>query len=224
MAVQLDLLKKVDYFYDLSLDELDSISKFVSEQRVEEDEVFLSEGKKSNYLYFVISGVVKIYKSSAEGREQVLNLAVSGESLNDVSTFNGNITAARCVAMTPAIVYKIRKKDMKIIVKKHPQVARNALKVLASKVRRDALLVRDISFSNITDRLAKMLLRYFTGAETDAWPWLTQRDMAAIVGTTREVVNRSLKDMEGKGAIRLKRRGVVIINKDVLEKMIKSSS
>jgi len=113
---------------------------------------------------------------------------------------------------------------MKIIVKKHPQVARNALKVLASKVRRDALLVRDISFSNITDRLAKMLLRYFTGAETDAWPWLTQRDMAAIVGTTREVVNRSLKDMEEKGAIRLKRRGVVIINKDVLEKMIKSSS
>jgi CRP-like cAMP-binding protein len=224
MAVQLDLLKKIDYFYDLGPDELDSISKFVTEQRIEEDEVFLSEGKKSNYMYFVISGVVKIYKSSPEGKEQVLNMAVSGESLNDVSTFNGDITAASCSAMTPVILYKIRKKDMKIIVQEHPRVATNALKVLASKVRRDALLVRDFSFSNITGRLAKMLLRYFTVAETDAWPRLTQQDMAAIVGTTREVVNRSLRDMAEKGAIRLGRQGVVIINKDILEKMMESSS
>ena len=65
-----------------------------------------------------------------------------------------------------------------------------------------------------------MLLQYFTGTDTDAWPRLTQNDMAAIVGTTREVVNRSLKDMEEKGAIRLDRRGVVIINKDIREKMV----
>ena len=220
MADQFDLLKKVDYFSDLDLAELDSISKFVSEQRIEEGEVFLSEGKKSNYMYFVISGVVRIYKSSAEGKEQVLNMAVSGESLNDVSTFNSNVTAASCSAMTPVILYKIRKKDMKIIVQKHPRVAMNALKVLASKVRRDALLVRDFSFSNITGRLAKMLLRYFTGADIDVWPRLTQHDMAAIVGTTREVVNRSLRDMQEKGAIRLDRHGVVIINKDILEKMV----
>jgi CRP/FNR family cyclic AMP-dependent transcriptional regulator len=220
MAVQLDLLKKLDYFSDLDPAELDSISKFVAEQRIEEGEVFLSEGKNSIYMYFIMSGVVKIYKSSAEGRDQVLNMAVSGESLNDVSTFNSNTTAASCSAMTSVILYKIRKKDMKIIVQKHPRVALNALKVLASKVRRDALLVRDFSFSNITGRLAKMLLRYFTGADMDAWPRLTQHDMAAIVGTTREVVNRSLKDMEGRGAIRLDRHGVAIINKDILEKMV----
>ena len=221
MAIQPELLRKVSYFFDLSSDELDSIRKFLSEQRIDENKIFLYEGnKRSNFVYFIISGVVKIYKSSAEGKEQVLNMATTGESLNDVSTFNGNSTAASCSAMTPVILYKIRKKDMKLIVQKHPQVALNALNVLAGKVRRDALLVRDFSFSNITGRLAKMLLRYFAGTATDAWPRLTQNDMAAIVGTTREVVNRSLRDMEGKGAIRLNRRGVMIINKDILEKMV----
>ena len=223
MAVPLELLRKLAYFADLDPAELDLISKFVHEQRIEEGKVFLFEGKRLNHMYFIISGVVRVYKSSTEGKEQVLNMAVGGESLNDVSTFNGNATAASCSAMTPVILYKIRKKDMKIIVQKHPRVAMNALKVLASKVRRDALLVRDISFTNITSRLAKMLLRYFAGADTDVWPRLTQHDMAAIVGTTREVVNRSLRDMQEKGAIRLDRHGVVIINKDILEKMMEYS-
>jgi CRP-like cAMP-binding protein len=224
MTVQIDLLKKVDYFTNLSPDELNSILKFISEQKLEEGEVFLSEGKKNDFMHFVISGVVKIYKSSPEGKEQVLNMALHGESLNDVSTFNGNITAASCVAMTPVTLYRIKKKDMKTIVQTHPLIAQNALKVLAGKVRRDALLARDLSFNTITARLAKMLLRYFGEGKTDAWPRLTQRDMAAIVGTTREVVNRSLKEMEKQGAIRLERHGVVITDKDILERMLESPS
>lgn len=224
MAVQLDLLKKITYFADLSRAELESIMEFISEQRVEEGEEFLFEGKKTHFMYFVISGVVKIYKSSAEGKKQVLNMAISGESLNDVSTFNGNVTAASASAMTPVTLYKIRKTDMKMIVQKNPQVALNALKALAGKVRRDALLVRDLSFSSITGRLAKTLLKYFAGAETETWPRFTQHDMAAIVGTTREVVNRSLRDMERKGAIRLERHSIVILDRGTLEKMIESSS
>lgn len=220
MAVQLDLLKKISYFADLSPAELESIMKFISEQKVEEGEEFLSEGKKSQFMYFVVSGVVKIYKSSAEGKRQVLNMATSGESLNDVSTFNGNLNAAGCSGMTPVILYKIRKKDIKMIVQKHPRVALNALKALAGKVRRDALLVRDLSFNSITGRLARTLLKYFTGAKTETWPRFTQHDMAAIVGTTREVVNRSLRDMERKGAIRLERHSIVILDRGTLEKMI----
>ena len=175
MTIQLYLLKKIDYFASLNPIELDSIRKLFFEKTTEKDEVILLEGELAEALYFVVSGVVKVFKTSAEGKEQILNMAVSGESLNDISTFNGNATAASCSAMTPVILYKIRKKDLKLIVQKHPQVALNALNVLAGKVRRDALLVRDFSFSNITGRLAKMLLRYFTGTDTDAWPRLIIR-------------------------------------------------
>jgi CRP/FNR family cyclic AMP-dependent transcriptional regulator len=224
MVIQLDLLKKVNYFANLSLDELDSIKKFISEQRVDEGEIFLIEGAKSNYVYFIISGVVNVHKALSDEKEQVLNIATTGESLNDVSAFDDNPTAANVLAMTPVILYRVRKKDLKVILEKHPQVALNALKVLASRVRRDSSLVRDLSFSQVTSRLAKMVIKYFAGAETEAWPRLTQHDMAAIVGTTREVVNRSLRAMEEKGAIRLERHNIVIINKDILEKMMETHS
>ena len=223
MAVQLDLLKQIHYFFDLSPAELESIKKFISEQKAEEDEVFLHEGDRSSFVYFVVSGVVKVYRSSLGGREQIVNMASPGESVNDVSVFDGNPTAANMLAMTPVTLYRIKKTDLKAILQKYPQVAMNALKVLAGRVRRDSALVKDLSFTQVTGRLAKMLLRYFAGADTDAWPRLTQQDMAAIVGATREVVNRSLRDMEEKGAIRLERRGIVIINKAALEEMMKSS-
>ena len=224
MVIQLDLLKKINYFADLTDAELESIKKLISEQTVEAGEMFLSEGKRSNYMYFVISGVVNVHKTSTDGKEQVMNMATTGESLNDVSTYNGNATAANMIAMTPVILYRIRKKDMMVILENHPKVALNALKVLAGRVRRDSSLVRDLSFTQVTSRLAKMLLTYFAGAKTDDWPRFTQHDMASIVGTTREVVNRSLSDMEKKGAIRLERHSIVILNKSTLEKMIESSS
>jgi CRP/FNR family cyclic AMP-dependent transcriptional regulator len=224
MVIHLGLMKKIDYFADLSEAELELIKKYVSEQTVDAGDMFLSEGKRSSYIYFVISGVVNVNKRSPDGKEQVMNMATTGESLNDVSTFNGNVTAANMLAMTPVILYRIKKKDMKELLENHPKVALNALKVLASRVRRDSGLVRDLSFTQVTGRLAKMLLTYFAGAKTDEWPRFTQHDMAAIVGTTREVVNRSLRDMEKKGAIRLERHGIVILDESILEKMIQSPS
>ena len=122
MVIQLDLLKKVDYFANLSLDELNSIKKFISEQRVDEGETFLTEGARSNFVYFIISGVVNVHKALGDEKEQILNIATTGESLNDVSAFDGNPTAANALAMTPVILYRVRKKDLKVILEKHPQV------------------------------------------------------------------------------------------------------
>jgi len=109
MAIQLELLKRIHYFTGLSPAELDSISKSISDEAVEEEEVFLLEGKESDFLFFLISGVVKVYKASTIGKKQVLHIATQGESLNDVSTFDGGPNAASMLAMTPVLLYKIRK-------------------------------------------------------------------------------------------------------------------
>ena len=223
MAIQSELLKHVHYLSGLSLAELDSIKKLLSEKTAEKGEIFLIEDEWSDFLYFLISGVVKVYKTSADGKEQILHIATEGESLNDVSTFDGGPNAASMLAMTPVLLYMIRKNDLGALFHDHPQVALNTIKALANRVRRDSTLVKDLSFTHVTSRLAKMLLKY-AGAETDAWPRLTQQDMAAMVGTTREVVNRSLRTLEENGAIRLERHGIVILNKKALEEIVKASS
>lgn len=223
MAIHLELLKRIHYFAGLSSAELDSISQFISDEAVEEEDVFLMEGQDSDFLYFLISGVVKVYKTSTSGKKQILHIATQGESLNDVSTFDGGPTAASMLAMTPVLLYKIRKSDMKAIISNHSKIAMNTIRALANRVRRDSTLVKELVFTQVTGRLANLLLEHACG-ETDAWPRLTQQDMAAIVGTSREVVNRSLRTLEENGAIRLERHGIVVINKRALEEIVRASS
>ena len=224
MAVEAELLKRVHYFSGLSPDELEPIKKFiVLEKAVEKGDIFLLEGDWSDFLYFLISGVVKVYKTSPDGKEQILHIATQGESLNDVSTFDGGPNAASMLAMTPVLLYGIKKSDLDTLFRDNLQIALNTIKALANRVRRDSTLVKELSFTHVIGRLANMLLKY-ADEEKDAWPRLTQQDMAAMVGTTREVVNRSLRTMEENGAIRLERHGIVIINKDSLEEMIKAAS
>ena len=224
MAVEVELLKRVHYFSGLSSDELEPIKKFiVLEKTAEKGEIFLIEGDWSDFLYFLISGVVKVYKTSPDGKEQILHIATQGESLNDVSTFDGGPNAASMLAMTPVFLYGIRKDVLETLFRDNLKIALNTIKALANRVRRDSTLVKELSFTHVIGRLANMLLKY-SGDETDGWPRLTQQDMAAIVGTTREVVNRSLRTMEENGAIRLERHGIVILNKDALEEMIRAAS
>ncbi len=223
MAIELELLKNIHYFSGLSPDELESIKKFISEKTVRKGQIFVIEGDWSDFIYFIISGLVKVYKTSVDSKEQILHIASRGESINDISAFAGTPNIASMLAMTPVVIYQIRKSDVKAILCEYPQIALNVTKVLADKVHRDSSLVEDLSFTQVTGRLAKMLLKH-AGEEKENGLRLTQHDMAAIVGTTREVVNRSLKIMADMGAIRLEHRGIVSIDKEALEKMVKASS
>jgi CRP-like cAMP-binding protein len=223
MAIDTEELKRVEYFAGCTPEEYDSLKDFITEEMVPKGGIFLFESEWSDYLYFVISGVVKVYKTSSDGKEQILHIVHEGESLNDVSTFDGGPNAASMLAMTPTSLYKMKKSDMQAILRNHPRIVMNVLKALASRVRRDSTLVSDLSFTQVTGRLAKVLLK-LGGEAADYWPKLTQQDLAAMIGTTREVVNRSLRVMEERGAIRLERHGVVVTNPAILDEMVRSSS
>lgn len=218
IIIESAILNKIDYFTGLGPEELETIKRYLSPKTVRAGEIFLLEGDWSDSLYFVISGVVKVYKISTEGKQQIINIATTGDSLNDVSTFDQRHNAANMLAMTPALLYGIKKSDLPNILIKYPPVALNALKVLAGRVRRDSLLVETLSFNQVTGRLAKTVLKYYAEKKI-AGVKLTQQDMADLIGTSREMVNKSLKIMEASGAIRLKRDGIDILNKKALEDM-----
>jgi CRP/FNR family cyclic AMP-dependent transcriptional regulator len=92
----------------------------------------------------------------------------------------------------------------------------NITKVLATQARQLGLLVEDLSFRHVTGRVAKILLEH-AGDGAGPRPRLTQQDMAAMAGTVREVVGRSLKALEDVGAIRLERHRIVIVDKEALK-------
>jgi len=223
MAVQLEFLKSILYFSDLGLAELELIRELIFEKTVDRAEMVLPEGEPATNLYFVASGVVQVFKTSAEGKEQILSIVRPGESFNDVPIFDGGLNPASARAMGPVILYGIKKNDMEAMLVDHPKIALNVIKVLASRVRHLLSLVEDLSFKHVIGRVAKILLEHI-GDETGRGPRLTQQEMAAMAGTAREVVGRSLKTLEEEGAIKFDRHRIIITDKEMLQKVIEAPS
>jgi CRP/FNR family cyclic AMP-dependent transcriptional regulator len=223
MSIDLESLKSINYFSGFTNGELEAIKKYFSEKSVSKGEIILREGEWSDFLYFLITGLVKVYKTSQNGKEQILHIAPPGDSLNDISTFDGGTNQASMLAMSPVTLYSVRKNDLNSLLQEHPRIYINILKALAIRVRRDSNLVEELSSTQVMGRLAKLLLGKYAGEEATVGLWLTQQDMASMIGTCREVVNRSLKIMEEKGAIRLKRHRVIVLKRDILSDMSKTT-
>jgi len=223
MAIDVDLLRGIPYFAGLSDADLEAVRLRMFEQSVERGDMILMEEDPSEAVYFVVSGAVKVFKTSIEGKEQILCLLRTGESFNDVPILDGGPNLASAVAITPVVLYGMTRTDVEELLRENPRVAMNVIRVLSKKVRHFVSMVEDLSFRDVTSRVAKLLLDYATdhgGPEEGVErPKLTQQEMAAMVGTAREVVGRSLKVLEEEGAIRMDRHRIVVTNRKALQQM-----
>jgi len=135
--------------------------------------------------------------------------------------FDDGPNPAGVQAMGPVVLYEVRKSELKAIVQAHPQVALNIIKVLAGQARQLMSLVEDLSFRHVIGRVARILLEH-VGNGISPGPRLTQQEMAAMAGTAREVVGRSLKALEEEGMIRMDRHRIVITDKEALREMVEA--
>lgn len=224
MSIETENLRSMAYFSGLEIAELEAIKDLFREVQFEKGTHFLREGDHSDSLYFVVSGLVKVYKTSPGGREQVLHIAAPGDSLNDVSLYDNGPIAAGMFSLTPVILYTIRKDALMKILSDNKRIMMNVIRSLAQRIRRDSNLVEDLSSTQVLQRLAKLFLGQFGGEEFTVGLNLTQRDIAGIVGSSREMVNKSLKILEEKGGIRLSQGRVIILDKAKLSSIARETS
>jgi CRP/FNR family transcriptional regulator len=215
MAIQLSSLKAIPYFSGLSDAHLALISKHVFEKRASRGETLFLEGEPAEILYFVVEGVVKIFKTSADGKEQIFGIIRPGDSFNDVPVISGGVNLLSAAAMGAVLLNGIKKKDLEAIIKDYPQIALNIINVLSRRVEELMALVEDFSFRRVSGRVAKILLEY-SGKDNKEKPRLTQQEIAAMIGTAREMVGRSLKSLEGERAIRIERNHIIITDQQRL--------
>ncbi len=218
MAIQIEFIESIPYFSGLGQAALDSIKKVIFEKKAERGEILLFEGDPAEILYFVVEGVVKVFKTSADGKEQILHIIRPGDSFNDVPVFSGGVNLASAEAMGAVVLNTIRKSDLEVLIREHLQVSLNIIHVLSERVQYLVSLVEDFSFRHVTSRVAKILLEY-AGGKDGGKPRLTQQEMAAMIGTAREMVGRSLKTLEAEGKIRLDHHRIIITNQKALREM-----
>jgi CRP-like cAMP-binding protein len=223
MTISTEFLKTIPYFANLEDHIFEALKRAVFEKKVGRGETIILEGEPAQALYFVASGVVKIFTTSPEGKEQILSIVRPGESFNDISVFDHGLNPAGAQAMGEVVLYGIGKQEIDEILKQHPQMALNVIKVMATNLRQLVSLVEDLSFRRVVSRVAKILLEY--GSEkTEPRAHLTQQEIAAMAGTAREVVGRSLKNLEENGTIRMESRKVVITNRQALQQLAMQTS
>jgi len=218
MALNFEFLLANPYFSSLSPAELDSIKGYIFEKTAAGGDLISIEGEPTKAMYFVVSGAVKMFKTSSDGKEQVLRYARTGESFNDAEVFYGGPNLASARAIVPVVLYGITKEDIETILHNHPRVSLNATQVLAHKVQQLVSLVEDLSFKHVIARVAKILLEYAGDAKMPKQR-LTQQEMAAIAGTAREMIGRSLKSLQTEGAIRLDRHRIIITDREALREI-----
>ena len=199
-----------DYFKSLSGDILNEVKTLLKEEDYEAGENIFIEGDKSKGIYFVADGTVKVYKSSKDGREQILKLIYPGDSFNDVTVFVKDVNPASADAVTDAKLYLLSRESMVGLIYKHPEVSLNIIRSMAEKLRYLTNAIEDLSLKHTQERIAKILL-LFEGKK------LSQKIIADIAGTAREVVSRALKDFASQNIIKLDKRDIIILDKKKLD-------
>jgi CRP-like cAMP-binding protein len=222
MTIDTAFLKSIPYFSVMNSVELETIKQSFSEKTLQRGEVILREGELSDTLYFVVAGAVKIFKTSSQGKDQILSIARPGEALNDIPVFDGGTNPTNAQTLGPVTLYSIEKDKLQSVMQQYPKVALNATMVLAQRMRQLVSLVEDLSFRHVLGRVTKILLSH-AGDSDGTKEHLTQQEMAAMAGTAREVVARSLKALEEQGHIRLERHRIVITDRKSLEDIVADS-
>ena len=217
-AVQ-DILRQTPYFADIEQSELDAIARAVVERSYRRGDPVFLEGHSCEGLYVVKSGRVRVYKISPEGREQVLLIAGPGDTFNEVPVFDGGPNPASVEALEPTVLLLLPKSALLAMMEAHPEIGRAFMRTFALRIRQLVGLVEELSFKSVTGRVARILLDQLpdpTGEGGQSPRRLTQREIAAMVGTAREVAGRALKALEQQGAIRIERGRIVIVDRERL--------
>lgn len=218
-----NLLAPIPYFAGLDSRTLVEIGRAVRRRTLAAGETVLVEGKPCEGLYFVIQGQIRLIRGSTEGREHVLRVLGPGATFNDIAVFDGGSNSDGAVAVGSTTVGFIPKATMTGLIDRHPQVAKAALKLLSSRQRTLGNVVEDLALRDVTTRVARLLLgcmgqhEHIVEQAPDACARITHQEIASMVGSVREVVQRVLKDLERDGAIALERTRIRIRDQSKLE-------
>lgn len=217
MPADVTALRRIPYFASLGAQELAHVAAMTLVRHYNRGDIILLEGDTGGALHYVHAGLVKVFKTSPEGKEQVLRLIAVGHTFNDVPALDGGPNPASAAALEPSEIYLIRHHELREIIATRPEVAVAVVQSLADALRHLVVLVEDLSLRHVTARVARILLDHSDLAgDGSRAHHLTQQEMAAMAGTAREVVGRALKELESAGAIEMRQGRAVVVNRERL--------
>jgi CRP/FNR family transcriptional regulator len=212
MASKLQTLTDVPLFRGLSEGLLEEILGLSVERSYARGESVFLEGDPPRGLFVVWRGALKVYKVGDAGREQILEIEGPGRTVAELPLFDGLPYPASCAALEDSVVLMLPRESFHRLVGREPALARAVIAGLSRRLRHMVALVEEISLKAVRQRLTGLLLELAGDEDSVDLPWNNQ-EIAARIGTVREIVSRTFSRLAQEGAIRLDGRHVTILDR-----------
>lgn len=225
----LSALGAVSLFSNLSPEELRLLAAHAVRRRVSQGELLFSEGDTCKGLHIIATGKLRIFKSSASGREQVLAIEGPGGSVAELPVFDGGPYPASVSAVEDSQILFISRDDLRRFCLEHPEVALKMLAVVGGRLRRLVGIIEELSFATVRQRLVAALVRL---AQTEGKPSHghiefqlpgTHQDLAQQLGTVRELVSRNLMRLQAEGLIQVDAHRITVLDLPGLSAILESN-
>ncbi|HEX4743273.1 MAG TPA: Crp/Fnr family transcriptional regulator [Candidatus Limnocylindria bacterium] len=219
MAVSVStVLSKVPFFAGVPADELEKLAGSLQRRTVRAGKAVFRQDDPGSSLYVIESGVVKVQRTSPEGKEVILTILGPGDFFGELALLDGEPRSADAVAKEDTALLVLERDDFLAFLDRAPAVATKLLAALSRRLRRTDQLVQDAAFLDVPARLARALLQLSESPE--AATGLTQSELAAMVGASRESVNRWLQFYRRRGLIESASGSIRVLQPDELRRHI----
>lgn len=214
----------IPLFEGLSSEDIRDLAEIARERPFQKRETIFSEGQQGSGFYVVMSGRVKIFKVSAEGKEQILHIFGPGEPFGEVPVFAGRNFPANAEAIENSRFLFFPRESFVGLIRRNPSIALNMLAVLSRRLRVFSNLIEDLSLKEVPGRLAAYLL-YLSEKEKGVKELeltITKAQLASLLGTIPETLSRILGKMSAQGFIESDGRKIRLVDPRGLEALAHS--
>ena len=209
------MFDNIPLFTGLGKKELDIIAQHTLAKTFPAHAILLREGESSDSLFIILYGKVKIYVCDEEGDEATLNIQGAGDYFGEMALLDEAPRSASAMTMESTRVAIMTKSAFKSCLASNPDIAYNLIRTLTQRVRTLSGSVRNLALLDVYGRVARTLLSLATPSDQHLVidQKLTQQEIASMVGASREMVSRILKDLASKGCIKVERRRIILFEK-----------
>jgi len=208
------VLARIGLFSALGPEDLLALAEHACVRHVPRNSLIIQEGERSDSLFAIVSGRVRIFLTNADGREAVLNIQGQGEYFGELALIDDSPRSASVMTVEPCELMVITKADFERCMYQRPDIAILVMRDLTGRIRGLSEQVRSLALLDVYGRVARLLLDLASPAEEDLVidERLTHQEIASRVGSSREMVSRIMKDLTAGGYISVEQRRIRIHN------------
>ena len=214
VAVSTAVLKNVPLLASFPDEQLRVLTAVVSRRSVPRGTVVMAAGDPTDSLYLVISGRLKVMMSDAEGKEVILSFLGAGEYFGEMGLIDDSPRSASVVSSEPCELLAIAKRDFKRCLADNFEMATAVMRGLVRRLREADRKIGSLALLDVYGRVARLLIDMSENVDgqTIVTRKIAKQDIAKMIGASREMVSRVMKDLQSGGYIEMRGSSIVLHN------------